>query len=154
MSKTRDWRKLVGEPNDVSVLTQQSTKPMRRIYPISRIASRYTQLGEGRASHIYPYAEFMRFVERVKRVHELNPAVIIRRGTTGLFASALGEDTPKELRKRLLKRRRYTKASIELERASKGRADKKNEERLEELKALESALTKKPKAKKKRRKPK
>ncbi|KKN73502.1 hypothetical protein LCGC14_0399440 [marine sediment metagenome] len=152
MKKISDWRKLAGKPHSFPAHLDQPTGPMQRNYPIVKIAANFTREGPV-GSHAYDYAQFMKFVEKVKRVHELNPAVRISRGPFALHAVVRGMETPSEQRVRLVERRRALKQTLAYARGDKTRAGEKEAEALKALAVIQPLIGRKSRAKK-RRKPK
>jgi len=150
VSKTRDWRKLVGKPYNVPAHVQQPSIPMRRTYPIGLIEAKFTRAAIS-GFHAYNYAEFMKLVACIEQVHVLNPAILISRGQSWLYATAHGTETPAETKTRLQARQQYLKAKMrELvrERAATGTREMAV---VDELAAIEKAFSKQPKAKRKKR---
>jgi hypothetical protein len=126
------------------------------MFSIARIKTTRKQLGAGIA-HAYDYKQFMAFVEKVKRVHELNPDIIIFNtfGHPGLGATVQGVETPKEYKQRLRARLTLLKRDLTMAKADAVRRDDKAEEMNRHIRELEQVIaeklsTKKPAAKRKR----
>ena len=153
MKKTSDWRKLVGKPHGFPSHLDQPTGPMQRNYPIAQVSSKFVRKGLTGAI-AYDYGQFMKFVEKIRRVRELNPDVQIRRGPLALYATARGMETPGEHWTRLAERRKALRRTLAYARGDKTRADEKEAEARKALAVIQSLISRKPRAKKKRRKPK
>ena len=153
--KGQDWRKLVSEPiNTPPAHVDQPVSAMRRTYRIDDVISKVVMAG-AHGFRAFKFDEFIKFVDTVKEVHDLNPDVLITAGIrtsghAGLFATAHGVETEKERKARLNRRavwlRRNVKESRLASRQRAGRAATSTKK----LERLQRVLGKKPKARKKK----
>ena len=150
MKKTSDWRKLVGKPHSFPSHIDQPTGLMRRSYSIAKIAATFVREGPV-GSQAYDYDRFMKFVEKVKRVRELNSTVQIKKGQFALHATARGMETPSEHRVRLVERRSALRRALSYARGDQARAGEKAAEALKALAAIRPLIGRKPEAKKRRK---